>query len=88
MINRAFFLLAIVILTGTTGILGAFFPRIIPRMINAYWSYFGVKTRVAIEEYERISVRFVGACFIILALIALIGRWSDIWAGIVSLARP
>lgn len=88
MISRALGLLAVVFLSGATGILGAFFPRVIPRMINAYWSYFGVKTRVAAEEYERISVRLTAACFFIFALTTLIGSWSDIWAGLVSMIKP
>jgi hypothetical protein len=81
MINRALFLLTFVFVSGTTGVLGAFFPRIIPRLTNAYWDYFGMKSRVAEEDYERISVRITGFCFVVVALIVLISRWSDIWAG-------
>jgi hypothetical protein len=82
MTNRALFLLTFVFVSGTTGVLGAFFPRIIPHMTNAYWDFFGIKSRVAEEDYERISVRITGFCFIVVALIALISRWSDIWKGV------
>jgi hypothetical protein len=82
MINRTLFLLTFVFVCGTAGVLTTFFPRIIPRMTNAYWDFFGMKSRVAEEDYERLSVRITGFCFIVVALIALIVRWSDIWAGI------
>ena len=87
MISRALFLLTFVFVSGTAGVLTAFFPRIIPRMTNAQWEFFGMKTRVAEGDYERLSVRITGFCFIIFALIALISRWPDIWVGFATLIK-
>jgi hypothetical protein len=51
-------------------------------MINAYWAFCGMKSRVAESDYEQLGVRFAGGVFVVFAifvLIRIIIRWSVIW---------
>jgi hypothetical protein len=66
-------------LPGTVGVLIAFFPRVIPRTINAYWAFLGAKSRLAEEDSERLGVRITGGGFIVFAICVLVIRWSDLW---------
>jgi hypothetical protein len=79
MTNRAFGVLAVSGLMGTGGVLMAFFPRAIPRMINAYYSLIRMKSRLAEEDYEKLGVRISGGLFIVFAIYVLIIGWSDLW---------
>jgi hypothetical protein len=47
----------------------AFFPRVMPRLTNTYYSKIGMKTRVAEEDYDRLPIRIVGAILLIVGLI-------------------
>jgi hypothetical protein len=47
----------------------AFFPRVMPKITNAYYSKIGMKTRVAEEDYYRLPTRIAGAILLILGLI-------------------
>jgi hypothetical protein len=79
MINKAFGILVGTGLFGTGGVLMAFFPRVIPRMVNANWAFFGMKSRLAEEDYEKLGVRISGGLFIVFAIYILVVRWSDVW---------
>ena len=79
MINRTFGILVVAGLPGLGGTLMAFFPRVMPRITNAYWKFFGMKSRLAEEDYEKLGVRISGGFFIAFAVYALIMRWSDLW---------
>jgi hypothetical protein len=47
----------------------AFFPRVMPRLTNAYYSRIAMKTRVAEEDYGRLGTRIAGALMLVLGLI-------------------
>ncbi len=51
------------------GFVTAFFPRVMPRLTNAYYSKIGMKTRVAEEDYDRIGTRLAGAVLLALGLV-------------------
>lgn len=75
MTRNAFGGLAVSGIIGVSGIFMAFFPYAIPRTINAFWALWGMKSRLAVEDYEKPSVRITGGIFILLALYVLIDRW-------------
>lgn len=70
---------AVIGLTGSAGVLIAFFPSVIPRAINAYWAFFGLKSRMDVSDYEKLSVRVAGGLFIVFAIYLLINVWSHLW---------
>lgn len=43
------------------GFVTALFPRVMPKLTNAYYSKIGMKTRVAEEDYDRLPTRIAGA---------------------------
>jgi hypothetical protein len=47
----------------------AFFPRVMPKLTNAYYSKIGMKTRVAEEDYDHLPTRIAGAILLIVGLI-------------------
>jgi hypothetical protein len=47
----------------------AFFPNVLPRLTNAYYSRIGMKTRIAEEDYHRVGTRIAGAILLVLGLI-------------------
>jgi hypothetical protein len=47
----------------------AFFPRVMPKLTNAYYSKIGMKTRLAEEDYDHLPTRIVGAILLIVGLI-------------------
>jgi hypothetical protein len=59
MLDRTFVILALLLL-GATAFCVAFFPQVFPRLVNSYYSLIGMKTRVADEDYGKISVRVAG----------------------------
>jgi len=73
--NNAFGVLVVSGITGVAGIFMAFFPRAIPRTINTFWAFWGMKSRLAVEDYEKLAVRATGGVFILFALYVLIDRW-------------
>ena len=78
MTNHAFGVLAVSGLTGAAGVLMAFFPRAVPRTINAYWAFLGMKSRLAEGDYEKLGVRVTGGVFIVFAIYLLITQWSNL----------
>ena len=46
-----------------------FFPRIMPRLTNAYYSKIGARTRVAEEDYDRLPTRIAGAILLAVGLV-------------------
>jgi hypothetical protein len=57
------FTLAALLLFASVAFVGAFFPRVLPRMNNHYYSKLGLKTRVAEEDYVKLGPR--SACFVL-----------------------
>jgi hypothetical protein len=47
----------------------AFFPRVMPKLTNTYYSRIGMKTRVAEEDFDKLPTRFAGAILLVLGLI-------------------
>jgi hypothetical protein len=47
----------------------AFFPRVMPKLTNAYYAKIGMKTRVAEEDYDRLPTRIVDPVLLIVGLI-------------------
>ena len=76
MTNAAFGVMAVSGLAGTAGVLMAFFPRVMPRLTNTMWAFFGMKSRLAEGDYERLVVRIAGGVFIGFAIFLLIDRWA------------
>jgi hypothetical protein len=64
---------------GTAGILTAFFPRVIPRVINACLAFCGWKSRLDESDHEKLGVRVTGGVFVVFAIYVLIHGWSDLW---------
>jgi hypothetical protein len=52
----------------------AFFPQVFPRLVNAYYSMIGMKTRVAAEDYDKIGVRLAGALILVAEVVWLYFR--------------
>jgi hypothetical protein len=51
------------------GFVTAFFPRVMPKLTNAYYSKIGMKTRVAEEDYDRLPTRLAGGALLVVGLI-------------------
>ncbi|MBI5844516.1 MAG: hypothetical protein HZB23_07600 [Deltaproteobacteria bacterium] len=79
MTNDAFGVLVVSGFFGTTGVLLAFFPRAIPRALNAYSELIGMKTRVDVRDNEKLGVRISGGIFIVIAIFVLIKWGSILW---------
>jgi hypothetical protein len=58
-----------VLLFLAAGFATTFFPRLMPRLTNAYYSKIGMKTRVAEEDYDRLPTRIAGAILLAVGLI-------------------
>ncbi len=58
-----------VLLFLAAGFVTALFPRVMPRLTNAYYSRIGMKTRVAEEDYDRPPTRIAGAILFAVGLI-------------------
>jgi hypothetical protein len=50
----------------------AFFPHVVPRLTNSYYSLIGMKTRVAEEDYSKLGTRLAGG-------ILLVGEIVWVW---------
>ena len=46
----------------------ACFPRIMPRLTNAWYSKIGMKTRVIEEDYDKLPTRIAGAVLLVVGL--------------------
>lgn len=79
MTNDAFGVLAVSGFFGTAGVLIAFFPRVIPRALNAYSEFTGMKTKVDVRDNEKLGVRVTGGIFIVIAIFVLIKWGSLLW---------
>jgi threonine/homoserine/homoserine lactone efflux protein len=77
--NHILGVLVVSLLPGTTGVLMAFFPRVIPRTINSYWALLGMKSRLAEEDYEKLGVRVSGGLFVFFAIYVLFAQRSIPW---------
>lgn len=51
------------------GFVTAFFPRVMPKLTNAYYSKIGMKTRVAEEDYDRLPTRLAGGALLVVGFI-------------------
>jgi hypothetical protein len=51
------------------GFATTFFPRVMPRLTNAYYSKIGARTRVAEEDYDRLPTRIAGAILLAVGLV-------------------
>jgi hypothetical protein len=49
-------------LFGLVAFTGSFFPKVIPRLTNRYYSAIGMKTRVEESDYAKIGTS--GACLV------------------------
>lgn len=67
-------ILALVII-GTAGFLTAFFPRVIPDLTNSYYSLIRAKTRVVVEDYEKLPVRVAGGGILLVEIVWLFIRF-------------
>lgn len=79
MTKVAFGVLLVSGLPGIGGVLLMFFPRVIPRLTNMMWAFFGMKSRLVEADYEKLGVRISGGFFIFFSIYALVMRWSDLW---------
>ncbi len=79
MSHRIFFFFIFIGLLGAVGILGAFNPRAIPRMTNAYYALIHMKTRLAEDDYDKVFIRIAGGVLIAFALYVLVAKWSQLW---------
>jgi len=79
MSNNAFGVIAFSVVFGSIGALVAFSPRAIPRMTNAYYALIQMKSRLAVEDYDKVSIRVTGGIFFLVALFVLVSRWSQLW---------
>lgn len=61
-------LLFVIMSFGAGGVVMAFFPRVQPRIINAWYAFLGMKSRVAEEDYLGLSVRLGGIFLIGMAI--------------------
>ena len=51
------------------GFVTAFFPHVMPRLTNAYYSRIRMKTRVAEQDYSRVGTRVAGAVLFVRGLV-------------------
>jgi hypothetical protein len=58
-----------VLLFLAAGFATTFFPRVMPRLTNAYYSKIGARTRVAEEDYDRLPTRIAGAILLAVGLV-------------------
>jgi hypothetical protein len=65
---KTFLLSAAIVLITTAAVLQAFFPNVLPRVYNLWYSLTGMKTRVSIEDYQKWSVRSVGIIILVLEI--------------------
>lgn len=75
MTNNDFGVLIVSGLTGTAGVLISIFPRLMPRITNMLWAFWGMKSRLVEDDYAKPGVRITGVVFIIFSLYVLIERW-------------
>lgn len=57
-----------VLLFLAAGFVTAFYPRVLPRLTNIYYSKIGMKTRVVEEDYERLPTRTAGGILLIIGI--------------------
>lgn len=70
------FVIVALLLIGTAAFLTAFFPHVLPRLTNSYYSLIRMKTRVVEEDYTTIGVRLSGAAILIVEVIWFCYRLS------------
>ena len=76
--STAFSIMGFCVLLTAVGTVAVVNPRAIPRLVNAYYSLIHMKTRLAEEDYDKVSIRFVGGFFIVIAIYVIINRWSEL----------
>lgn len=59
------FVILTFVVVGVPAFVMAFFPHVLPRLTNSYYSLIKMKTRVAEEDYEKIGVRLSGAVILV-----------------------
>jgi hypothetical protein len=47
----------------------AFFPHVVPRLTNSYYSLIGMKTRVAEEDYSKLGSRLAGGFLLVAEIV-------------------
>jgi hypothetical protein len=52
-------------LFGAIAFCTAFFPHVMPRLTNSYYSLIGMKTRVAEEDYSKLGPRLAGGLMLV-----------------------
>lgn len=57
------------ILFATVAFIGAFFPRVLPRMTNQWYSIIGAQTRVVEADYAKMTTRI--ASFVLFVVVAV-----------------
>jgi hypothetical protein len=70
------FVVAALALLGSMAFCMAFFPRVVPRLTNSYYSLIGMKTRVAEEDYLKLGTRFAGGAILAAEIVWLFLRLS------------
>jgi hypothetical protein len=78
MSNNDFGVAAFGVLFGTVGALVAFYPRAIPRWTNAYYAFIRMKSRLAEEDYDKVSIRVVGGLFFVVAVYVMVSKWTHL----------
>jgi hypothetical protein len=68
MLDRLFVVVAL-LLIGILAFCIACFPHVFPRLINSYYSLIGMKTRVAEEDYSKVTVRLAGAIILVAEIV-------------------
>lgn len=79
MSNDTFGVIAFSVFLGTVGALVAFNPRAIPRMTNAYYALIRMKSRLAEDDYDKVSIRVTGGIVFVIALYVLVDHFSRLW---------
>ncbi len=60
----------------TVATLQAFFPSVLPRFYNAWYSFTGMQTRVSPDDYKKWSVRATGLAILVLeSAVAIFRLW-------------
>ena len=71
--------LFVILALGLFGVMAfctAFFPHIVPRLTNSYYSMIGMKTRVAEEDYSKLGARVAGGVLLAAEIVWLWLRLS------------
>ncbi len=64
--------LFVILALGLFGVIAfctAFFPHVVPRLTNSYYSLIGMKTRVAEDDYSKLGPRLAGGLMLIAEIV-------------------